>query len=131
MGVKPCHKTLYFQTLVLDTRLQAATYLRERTRFFLAEPLLRRALRLREQRPGEEHLPVVQLLTGLAILDCRQNTGDRVQVLYEQALHICAQAQEGGALTYCASALQPGAHLPAGEGSVCPLAPNTPIYPIC
>lgn len=62
-------------------------YLRERSLFSLAEPLLRRALAMREP----DSLPGAYSLQNLAALFWRQGKYTQVEPLLQKSLHICEQ----------------------------------------
>src|SRR5262249_28105104 len=70
---------------------RAGTYLRERGLYFLAEPLYRRALSMREQLMGEAHLTSVLSMIQLASLYFRQDEYTAAEALYQRALPIVEQ----------------------------------------
>lgn len=72
---------------------RAATYLRERTRFALAEPLYRRALVVSERLWGMEHADLTRLLTGLAHLYQEQSRFALAEPLYRRAIDLCARGR--------------------------------------
>lgn len=70
---------------------EAADYLRARARYEQAEPMDWRALRLREQALGSEHLHVASCVDGLATLFFRQGKYEQAEPLYRRALQIWGQ----------------------------------------
>jgi tetratricopeptide (TPR) repeat protein len=64
------------------------TYLRARARYTLAEPLLRQALHIREQRLGPEHPDVATSLNNLGKLYHFQGKYEEAELLYRRALRI-------------------------------------------
>jgi len=81
-------------TSMLDTAelfLKAGIYLRERGQYAEAEPLLVRALSIREQQLGTEHLDTVASLHSLAVLYRWQGKYEQAETLYLQALSIYEQ----------------------------------------
>jgi len=73
---------------VLD---KTGTYLRERAQYSEAEPLLLRALAIREQQLGPEHPDIAESLYGLAKLSQHQEKYERAESLYQRALAIRAK----------------------------------------
>jgi tetratricopeptide (TPR) repeat protein len=72
---------------------RVAQYLRTRGRYTEAEPLLRRALQIREQAQGPEHPDVARVLNYLAVLYWSQGRYTEAEPLYQRALQIREQAQ--------------------------------------
>lgn len=73
---------------VLD---RAGNYLLERASYSLAEPLLQRALAMREQHFGDAHPEVARSLSHLAGLWWKQGVYAQAEPLYQRALHIHEQ----------------------------------------
>jgi len=71
---------------------KAADYLHERVQYKEAEPLYRRALRIRQQALGPEHPDSARPLYGLAYLYYEQGKYEEAEPLYQRALHIWEQA---------------------------------------
>ncbi|HEY1353760.1 MAG TPA: tetratricopeptide repeat protein [Ktedonobacteraceae bacterium] len=67
---------------------ETASYLQDRARYTTAEPLYLRALALRTQLLGPEHLDVATSLNGLANLYAQQSKEAEAEPLYQQALAI-------------------------------------------
>lgn len=70
---------------------KAATYLLNRARYDEVEPLLQRALQIREQQLGPDHPDVALTLNNLAILYKNQALYAQAEPLYQRALHISEQ----------------------------------------
>ncbi len=70
---------------------KAGFYLLERGQYLAAEPLLARALSIREQQLGAEHLDTVASLHSLAVLYRRLGKYEQAETLYLQALSIYEQ----------------------------------------
>jgi len=70
---------------------ETASYLRDRARYAEAEPLYQRALRIREQQLGPDHLLVAKSLNGLASLYSNQGNYAEAEPLYQRALHSLEQ----------------------------------------
>ncbi len=70
---------------------ETAIYLRDRARYSEAEPLFRRALRIREQQLGSEHPQVADTLNKLAELCHEQGKYAEAEPLYQRALRIREQ----------------------------------------
>lgn len=70
---------------------KVAQYLSERGQYAEAEPLLWRALHIREQRLGPDHPDLASLLNGLAVLSWRQDRYTQAERLSQRALHIWEQ----------------------------------------
>ncbi len=68
-----------------------ASYLHDRARYAEAELFYHRALDIREQRSGQEHIDVAASLDGLANLYRDQGEFARAESLYQRALHIREQ----------------------------------------
>jgi tetratricopeptide (TPR) repeat protein len=73
---------------VLD---RTGLYLRERGLYHLAEPLLQRALAMREQRLGPEHPDVAASLNHLAVIYEVQGRYKEAEGLSQQAVRMCEQ----------------------------------------
>jgi tetratricopeptide (TPR) repeat protein len=71
---------------------KTGVYLTERARYQEAEPLLRRALQIKEQVLGTEHVDVAVLLNQLGRLCCSQGSYTESEPLFERALQIREQA---------------------------------------
>jgi tetratricopeptide (TPR) repeat protein len=67
---------------------ETASYLQDRARYTAAEPLYQRALALRTQLLGSDHLEVATSLNGLANLYAQQGKEAEAEPLYRQALAI-------------------------------------------
>src|SRR5262249_15119153 len=86
----PLHETVSLsQTSHLLTKV--GTYLQERGQYRDAEPLLVRALSLREQSLGPDHPHTAQSLNRLAFLYRQQGKYERAEPLYLRALSIREQ----------------------------------------
>ena len=72
---------------------RVAQYLRTRGRYTEAEPLLQRALQIREQAQGPDHPDVARVLNYLAVLYWSQGRYTEAEPLYQRALRIREQAQ--------------------------------------
>ena len=70
---------------------RAGIYLREHALYTIAEPLFQRALHIREQQLGPDHLQVATPLYNLAILYKEQGKYAEAESLYQRALHIRGQ----------------------------------------
>jgi tetratricopeptide (TPR) repeat protein/DNA-binding XRE family transcriptional regulator len=70
---------------------KAATYLRRRAQYPLAEALYQRALRIAEEVLGGDQNLVAELLTGLGVLYREQGKYDQAESLYRRALTIWEQ----------------------------------------
>lgn len=70
---------------------EMASYLQARARYSEAEPFYQRALRIREQRSGREHLNVAASLDGLANLYRDRGKYGEAESLYQRALRIQEQ----------------------------------------
>src|SRR6266567_4244740 len=70
---------------------ETAIYLRDRARYSEAEPLFRRALRIREQQLGSENPQVADTLNKLAELCHEQGKYAEAEPLYQRALRIREQ----------------------------------------
>ena len=70
---------------------QTGFYLTERARYQEAEPLLQRALAIREQQLGAKHPDTAMSLNNLAELYREQGEYREAEPLYERALAICEQ----------------------------------------
>jgi tetratricopeptide (TPR) repeat protein/transposase-like protein/transcriptional regulator with XRE-family HTH domain len=66
-------------------------YLRQHALYTLAEPLYQRALYIREQLLGAEHLDTAQSLSELATLSYQQGKYTQAEQLHQRALHIREQ----------------------------------------
>jgi len=97
---------------VLD---RTGLYLHERALYRLAEPLLRRALHMREQLLGETHPDVALSLQGLATLYWEQGKPDEAEPLFLRALGVW-QAQPGSEPPLMAYSLHNLASLYWGQG---------------
>jgi tetratricopeptide (TPR) repeat protein/transcriptional regulator with XRE-family HTH domain len=71
---------------------KTADYFRDRAQYMQAEPLYLRALSIREQSFGIDHLQVTIPLTGLAIVYDRQGKYEQAEALYLRSLRIREQA---------------------------------------
>ena len=67
---------------------ETASYLQDRARFTEAEPLFLRALQIREQLLGPEHLDVAASLNGLADLQREQGKPTEAEPRFQRALRI-------------------------------------------
>ncbi|HEY4389160.1 MAG TPA: FxSxx-COOH system tetratricopeptide repeat protein [Ktedonobacteraceae bacterium] len=95
------HQALACETLIEQHQFQQASaadlldrtgsYLRERGLYSQAEPLVRRALGMREQLLGPAHLDVATSLYHLGIIYWRQGNYSDVEPLYQRALRIREQ----------------------------------------
>ena len=73
---------------------KVACYLLRRGRYTEAEPLFQRALQIREQALGPEHLEVAATLNTMAVLSLNQSKFAQAEPLFQRALQIREQALE-------------------------------------
>ena len=66
----------------------------EQGRYKQAEPLLQRAITIREHQLGPEHPDTAQSLQNLAPLYCKQGKYEQAEPLLQRALAICEQQLE-------------------------------------
>jgi tetratricopeptide (TPR) repeat protein len=76
---------------VADVLYNLANLYYQQNKYAKAEPLFQRALQIREQRLGPDHLKVASSLTGLALLYEARLKLAKAKQLYQRALHIREQ----------------------------------------
>ncbi len=77
-----------------DVLNRAGRYLHTHASYSLAEPLYMRALQIREQQSGSEHLEVGRSLNSLAYLSKEMGKYTEAEQFYQRALSICEQQVE-------------------------------------
>ena len=81
-----CHRDEYESVQAADAFHPLGVYLLERGQYALADPLLRQALKLRQNLLGEEHEDIANSFDGLGQLNYYQGGYGKAEPLFQEAL---------------------------------------------